>query len=204
MSYLTLAQWADPNTLAARDIWMRLTNTNPGPPVPGPWREFMLPPFAPNVPGCPPPILERSTLVAQGSAAMPLGGQYSLLSDRPSGYLFDLPNAHSTTAVHTIIGMIHVNIWCGMMTFDRFFHQLPVEDSHLVHMTWLRQFRDACISSPAGQNTIDLSTDQATHIETFYIHSYKETILPWALPNRDWVVDLVLINPAAGTGGGIP
>ncbi len=164
---------------------------------PGTWRKFMLPPW--NVPGCPAPVLERSTLVAQGSTAMPLGGSYSLLQDRPGGYTFALPDAGSTSATHTIIGMIHVNIWCGRATFDRFYQMLPVEDSHLQHMTWLRQMRDACIAG----GSIDLTTDQATHTETFYIHSYTEIILPISFPDRDWVVDMVLINPAAGEGGGL-
>jgi hypothetical protein len=189
LSYLNLSQWPDPNPLAVYDIWMKRTGALEA------WWNFVLPPW--NVKGCPAPILERSTFITQASTPLPLSAPLALPGDELQ-YQFTMPVGGGVVK-QVVIGTLHVNIWCGRMTFDRFFNQRTVETSHVAAMAKLRQLRDWCMT--AGQ-TVDVTTDQATHVETYYIHKYAEYILPESLPDRDWVVDLVMIDPD-GSGIGL-
>ena len=190
MSYLNMVQWADLNTAAAFDFWMKdsmgLVNG-------GEWVQFMLPPLAGFGTLMPRPILRRQTMYARPDSVAQIGmtGLYTPPVDRPSGFQFDL-SAQGTT--RQLLATMEVNVWCGRLMYDRLGNPIPVEQSHLAALTYLRQFRDACINS--GDNVI-FTTDQALHQEHYYIHQYVEDIMPWAFPDRDWVVHLHMV----GVGG---
>jgi hypothetical protein len=189
MSFLNLVQWADLNPAAAFDFWMRdsmaLVNG-------GQWVKFMLPPRTGYI-GMPVPLLRRGTMYARPDAIGKIGmtGSYTPPIDRPGGFAFDLS---AQGANRTLLATMEVNVWCGRLMFDRLGNPIAVEQSHLAALSYLRQFRDACINS--GDNVI-FTTDQALHQETYYIHQYVEDIMPWAYPDRDWVVQLHMV----GVGG---
>ncbi len=186
MSFLNMAQWADLNTAAAFDFWMK---DSLGLVDGGHWVQFMLPPRAAYV-GMPVPVLRRQTMYARPDslANIAVTGLYAPPIDRPGGFQFDL-SAQGTS--RQLLATMEVNVWCGRMMYDRLGNPIPVEQSHLAALTYLRQFRDACINS--GDNVI-FTTDQALHQERYYIHQYVEDIMPWAFPDRDWVVHLHMVG----------
>jgi hypothetical protein len=187
MSYLTMTQWAEVNTAAALDFWLRdsggLVNG-------GEYVRFMLPPLL-GYAAMPAPILRRSTMYARadGVANIAMTGLYTPSVDRPGGYAFDL--TAQGTGSRTMLATLEVNAWCGRLMHDRLGNPLPVEASHLALLTYLRQFRDTCIND--GANLI-FTTDQGYTEEAYYIHQYSESIMPWSYPDRDWVVHLTMIG----------
>ncbi len=189
MSFLNLVQWADLNPAAAFDFWMRdslgLVNS-------GNWVKFMLPPRT-GYSGMPAPVLRRGTMYARpdGVAKVGVTNLYTPPIDRPGGFAFDLTAQGSN---RQLLATMEVNVWCGRLMFDRLGNPLPVEQSQLALLVYLRQFRDACINN--GDNVV-FTTDQGVHLEQYYIHQYVEDIMPWAWPDRDWVVHLHMI----GVGG---
>ncbi len=190
MSFLNMVQWADLNTAAAFDFWMKdsmgLVNG-------GEWVQFMLPSLSGFGTLMPRPILRRQTMYARPDSIAKIGmtGLYTPPIDRPSGFQFDL-SAQGTS--RQLLATMEVNVWCGRLMYDRLGNPIPVEQSHLAALTYLRQFRDACINS--GDNVI-FTTDQALHQEHYYIHQYVEDIMPWAFPDRDWVVHLHMVGVGA-------
>ncbi len=189
MSFLTMSEWAELNTAAGFDFWMKdsmaLVNG-------GAWVKFMLPPRSGYV-GMPLPLLRRQTMYARPDSLAKIGvtGLYAPPIDRPGGFQFDLS---AQGANRQLVATMEVNVWCGRLMYDRLGNPIAVEQSHLAALTYLRQFRDACINS--GDNVI-FTTDQALHQESYYIHQYVEDIMPWAWPDRDWVVHLTMV----GVGG---